>query len=141
MINSKYAPISGDQFGAKDLNAALQGSRFTAAPGVETVNDYFIADDHLVDGAVLIALSSSLGDTVSCQVVDVNNVLGYGAGVVLGQYVTSWYMNPQASVQLNFKSSYPAKIYGGLFLRLKYNSVGNTPVEIIVNYILHKVLW
>lgn len=141
MLGSKYAPTAADQYGSKDLNTSLQGVRFTAAPGVETVNDHLIADDHLVDGATLIALSAALGDTITCQVVDKDNNFGYGAGFVLGQYVTNWYMNPAESIQLNFKSSYPAKIYGGLYLRLKYLSVGNTAVEVIVNYTLHKVLW
>lgn len=141
MIGSKYAPISADQYGSKDINTSLKGHRFTAAAGAQTLDDYLLADDHLVDGAVLIAIDPALGDTLSCQVVDKDNMFGFGAGFVLGQYVTDWYMNPRESVQLNFKSSYPAKVFGGLYLRLIYTSVGEAPVEVIVNYHLHKVLW
>lgn len=141
MLGSKYAPTGADQYGSKDLNTSLQGCLFTASPGVETLHDYLISDDHLVDGAVLIAIGAALGDYITCQVVDKDNVIGYGAGVVLGQYVTNWYMNPAVSVQLNFKSSYPAKIFGGLYLRIKYHSVGASNVEVIINYILHKILW
>ena len=141
MLGSKYAPINKDQYGSKDINADLRGNRFTATAGESTTNDFLISDDTLVDGAILIAIGSALGDNITCQVVDKDNVLGLGAGAVLGQYVTDWFMNPQASVQLDFVSPYPAKLYGGLYLRLIYVSVGLTNVEVIVNYKLHKVLW
>lgn len=141
MLGSKYAPTSINEYGAKDINTSLQGVNFTAAAGIETINDFLIADDHLIDGAILTAIGSSLGDFVTCQVIDKNNVIGYGLNVVLGQYVTNWYMNPSLSRQIDFNSNYPAKIFGGLFLRIKYQSVGMAPVPITCNYFLHKILW
>lgn len=141
MNGSKFAPISITQYGAKDLNASLQGTKFTAILGTETIHDYLVSDDYLIDGAIIIAISATIGDKVTCQVIDKDNVMGYGANVVLGQYVTNWYMNPNESIQMDFKSDYPAKIFAGLYLRIKYTSVGATNVEVITNFKLHKVLW
>ena len=140
-IGTKYAPAKKADYGSKDLNASLMGTKFTASAGVETTHDFLIAEDHLIDGAQLVVITGILGDKVKCQVVDKDNVLGYGENVVLGEYVKDWYINPSESKQLEYESNYPAKIYGGLYLRTIYTSTGENSVEVIVNYLLHKILW
>lgn len=137
---TKYAPINVSEYGSKDLNAALRGDLFQAAAGQETTRDFLISDDSLIDGAIVHVLNSALGDKLKCQVVDKNNIFGYGANTVLGQYVTDWYINPSKTEQLDFTCPYPAKIYSGLYLRVVYSSTGASPVDVIVNYKLHKVL-
>lgn len=139
--NTKYAPTKICEYSSKDLNAALQGTKFTALANQNTIHDILISEDHLIDGAQLVAIGSASGDKIKCQVVDKDNIFGYGSGVVLGEYVKDWYMNPMTTKQLEYQSNYPAKIYGGLYLRTIYTSVGENSVEIIVNYMLHKVLW
>lgn len=139
--NTKYAPTHYDQYSSKDLNANFKGTKFTANAGQTTNNDLLISDDMLIDGGMLVALNSTLGDKVNLQVIDKDNILGYGANTVLGQYMTDWYMNPDASTQINFQNTYPAKLYAGLYLRVVYISVGQTDIDVIVNYRLHKVLW
>jgi hypothetical protein len=141
MNNSQYAPTSSSQYSSKDLNANFKGNLFSATAGNVTNNDMLISDDHLIDGATLICINAAIGDKMTMQVVDKDNVMGYGANVVLGQYVTDWYVNPNESKQLDFQSAYPAKIYTGLYLRLIYTSTGSTNVDVIVNYRLHKILW
>jgi hypothetical protein len=141
MIGSKCSPSNFKEYSAKDLNTQLYGTKFVATAGTTTNNDFYITDDCLIDGAVFVTINSALGDYIDCQVVDVDNILGYGAGTVLGQYVYNWYVNPNETFQFNYESKYPAKIFGGLYLRFSYVSVGTTNVDIIVNYTLHKVLW
>lgn len=138
---TNYAPIKVSDFSSKDLNLVLQGTMFTALPGQATTHDFLITQDSLIMGAFVIVLDAALGDKIKCEVVDVNNVLGYGPGVVLGQYAVDWYMNPRSAEQLNFSAPYPAKLVTGLYLRVVYASVGITSVPVIVNYNLHKILW
>lgn len=140
-IGTKYAPSKKLDYGSKDLNAALTGTKFTATAGQETIHDFLIAEDHLIDGALLVVINGALGDKVKCQVIDKDNILGYGQNIVLGEYVKDWYINPSASKQLEYESSYPAKIYGGLYLRTIYTSQGTESPEVIINYLLHKILW
>jgi hypothetical protein len=140
-IGTKFAPSNSLEYGSKSLNADMRGVLFTATAGTSTSNDLLVSNDSLIDGAILIVIGASLGDTLTAQVVDVDNMLGYGAGTVLGQYLTSWYMNPNESFQLEFTSPYPAKLFGGLYLRMTYTSVGSSDVSVIINYKLHKVLW
>lgn len=136
-----YAPTSAREYSSKDLSSAFRGALFQADPGRDTENDFKIMEDSLVDGALVIAIGSALGDKIKCQVVDVDGIMGMGAGAVLGQYVSDWYMNPSKTEQLDFTSAYPAKIFKGLYLRVCYTSVGESPVNVIINYKLHKVMW
>lgn len=142
MQNSKYAPLSRNEYSKNDLNANFKGCKFTATKNSTTSYDMLISDDHLADGASVFVLNAAIGDKLTLQVIDIDNVLGYGANVVLGQYVTDWYINPSASSQGEFTSMYPAKILAGLYLRKIYTSVGTeTDPTVVINYKLHKVLW
>jgi hypothetical protein len=141
MNNSKYAPTSNREYGSKDLNTNLKGVLFTATAGQTTTNDLQITDDHLIDGAIIITNGAALGDKLSCQVIDKDNIMGYGANTVLGQYATDWYIDPESTRQLNYESIYPAKLFAGLYLRIVYTSVGGSDVNVIANYRLHKILW
>jgi hypothetical protein len=141
MQGSKYAPGNSSEYSAKDLNADFKGMKFTASAGTTTTNDLQINDDVLVDGAVFHAIAGEFGDKAKFQIIDKDNVMGFGANVVLAQFVTDWYINPDISTQLNERSPYPAKIYSGLYVRVVYDSVGSTDVKCILNLRLHKVLW
>lgn len=142
MQNSKYAPASFQEYSAKDLNTNLRGCHFNCAPNQTTINDYVITDDCLLDGANLHTINANLGDKITAQVIDKDNIFGYGHNVVLGQYVTDWFINPMRTEQLDYTSRYPAKIFAGLYLRIIYTSTSNSvPVDVIVNYKLHKILW
>ncbi len=139
--NTQFAPTNTDQYSAKDLNASHKGTKFTAIAGQATSHDLAITDDVLIDGGVLVVLNGVIGDKITFQVVDIDNIKGYGANTVLGQYKTDWYINPQESVQLDFTSRYPAKVFAGLYLRVVYTSTGSNNLDVIVNYKLQKVLW
>lgn len=145
MLGSRYAPHNFLAYGSKDINANHKGIKFEITAPVEdseSEHDLLIADDHLIDGAKLVVIGGSFGDRLDFQVVDIDNVMGLGANTVLGQYITDWYVNPETSEQMNFESRYPAKIFGGLYMRIRYKAVaGGTTRKVICNYKLHKVLW
>lgn len=142
MINSKYAPINSSEYGAKDLNSNFQGTFFTAVNSTTTQHDYLVTDDHIIDGSEISVIGDpALGDYLIAQVVDKDNVLGYGVNVTLNTFIPKWYVVPGIIKQINSESKYPAKIYSGLYLRIKYVSVGLVNVDVVVNLKLHKVLW
>lgn len=143
MQGSKATPKNRKDYSSADLNVNLIGTKFESSLSGTTVHDIKINDDMIIDGAVIIVIGSALGDKITCQVVDKDNVMGYGVNVILGQYVTDWYLNPSATFQLNYESEYPAKIYAGLYLRTVYSAIGTGSIaaNIIVNYKLHKILW
>lgn len=142
MQGSKYAPMNFDEYGTKDINAHFQGTFFTASNSATTEHDFLVTDDHIIDGAEISVIGAPVvGDYLIAQVVDKDNVMGYGAGVMLNEFVPKWYIAPGIVKQLNHESKYPAKIYHGLYLRIKYVSVGSVDVSVIVNFKLHKVLW
>lgn len=141
MNNSQFNPNSQAQYSKSDLNADFKGLKFAATAGATTSGDLLLSHDYLIDGAIFFAKGAAMGDYVNFKIIDKDNVMGYGANTVLGQYVTTWYINPDSTFQADMKSIYPAKIFSGLYLRMDYISTGGTNVDVIINYKLHKVLW
>jgi hypothetical protein len=142
MLGSKYAPNQKSQYSAKDMNTNFQGKRFEPVAGEASNHDFLVTDDMILDGARVYVNGASDGDYIGAQVVDVDNILGYGAGFVLQTFVDKWFLSPAVTLQFDHNSDYPAKIYGGLYIRIIYHSVGETaPAAMLVNFKLHKVLW
>ena len=115
------------------------GLKWTAIAGTTTDCDYEVAAERDLDAVDLILENHSADDTLTFQVVDVNNVLGYGPGVVLNEFATNWRIDPTKRDQGEpFTAGYRATILAGLFLRIKYASTGTTDVILRVNYSLHE---
>lgn len=140
MQGSKTKLYQISQFSSDLLNVNNKGITGIASAGTVTNIDLKLDDDNFITGGVLRTNTSTFGDHATFQVIDLDNVMGYGAGVILGQYCTDWYMRSDVQEQLNENTPYPAKIYAGLYLRLKYTSVGTTDVQVSVMYRLHKIL-
>ena len=104
-----------------------EGMRFRGASFIDTVTanttksiDYLISQDRYVNGGKLIISNMGNDDKISFQVVDKDNVLGYGANVVLDEFIKDFYLPLNES--LNVQLDYPAKIITGLYLRLIYTN-------------------
>lgn len=158
MINSKYAPSAQSQYSSKDLNAAFIGKSFIATKNAQTLCEHKVIDDSIVDGGRIITTNTVAGDNLTCQIVDKEYVyagilyppnyngtewsVAQPNGVVLNEFITNWYLTPAANLQWDFTINYPAKIYGGLYVRVIYTSVGTeNDVNLYINYKLHKILW
>lgn len=138
--NTTYNPPNVDAFVKTALNYDAVGVSGTAAAGTSTNIDYAVTNDMLLTGAQVLTNTASFGDSITFQLVDINNVLGYGANLVLNQFVTNWQLRTDSQEQINLHVNYPAKIATGLYLRLIYNSTGSSNVAVAINYSLHKVL-
>lgn len=112
-------------------------------PANATTNlDFAIGnEDRYIQGIHLLLKNHAFGDTANLQVVDVDNVLGGGAGLVLKQFATNWSVNDQVQEQGANVFGYVAKIFAGLYIRIVYTSVAgflSPAVQIKLNCLLHK---
>jgi hypothetical protein len=100
-----------------------------------------MTDDCFLTGGILRTNNAVFGDYCDMQVIDKDNVLGYGANVVLNQFVTKWYMRSDAQEQFEKSLPYPSKLLSGLYLRIVYHSIGSVDVDVAMNYELHRALY
>lgn len=91
----------------------------------------------LYKGSINVNSPAVRGDWVEVQVIDIDNVLGYGAGLVLGWVIRKWILsggaenheiNPPKYDYLSSKRKIPA----GLYLRVIYHGTGEP--NVIANY-------
>lgn len=114
-----------------------KGVAFTATAGTTTDCDYKLTEARLIDGTQIIVKDHAFGDHVAFQVVDVDNLLGYGAGTVLDSFGTEWYLCSDKQDQGLIRMPYSAELVAGLYIRLKYTSVGATNVSVKLNLFVH----
>jgi hypothetical protein len=136
--NTLFTPSSINEFVNVGVHFDGLYATGTVTAGQTSNIDLKMNDDMLLTGGLLLAKGGVFGDTVAAQVVDVDNILGLGAGAVLNQFV-SWIL-PDSPVSMQLEVPYPSKIIAGLYLRLAYTSIGATNVQVGVNYMTHKVL-
>ena len=117
-----------------------KGLAFTATAGTITAYDYKITEARLISGTRIMAKNQAWGDNVKFQVVDVDNILGYGAGLVLDEFATDWYLVTDQEDQGATILPYSAEVVANLYIRLIYNSVGATDVNVHCNLFAHKYM-
>lgn len=138
-----YRPTRNEDLDSTSVNFAGKGVT-TTVPGNATTNvDTLISDDAILTGMIFWVNGFTAGDTVTFQVVDKDNVLGFGAGVVLNEFVTAWSVPPSGTIE--HSPGYPAKIITGLYMRVKYTATGGGGIfgggtQVGVNYELHKIV-
>jgi len=87
-------------------------------------------------GGKLITKNAVHGDYAVFLIVDVDNILGYGAGFIAKEYIKKVFIDPDRTME--FKSFSPGEIPIGLYLRCKYTSIGTeNDVKAYINYELH----
>jgi hypothetical protein len=134
-----YAPIRVGDFEATKLQYNPMGVRGTISLNSTSNVDLYFTDDCMLTGMWVITSNTTLGDYIRIQVIDTDNIMGYGAGVMIKQFGGNVYLPPITDQQ--FDIIYPAKVLAGMSLRIAYTSTSIvlTP-DFIVNYKLHKVL-
>lgn len=86
-------------------------------------------------GGALYANTPDFGDYVKFQVVDVDNIIGYGAGLVLNEYIVKAYLNNNGTFEDYDEAG--AYIPVGLYLRCLYKSEKSTgTTQVKINYLL-----
>lgn len=140
MLGSTYNPKNVWDFDKTKIQTNHQSATGTITSGQTGNIDLALADDHLLTGIQIICSNHSFGDKITLQVVDVSGTY-YPAGTVLAQFATNITVRSDVQEVIHETSNYPAKILGGLTLRVIYASNGTlTPINIAVNYKLHMLL-
>lgn len=98
-------------------------------------------DGFYLNGGEYWTIGSVAGDTLQVDVVDHDNVLGFGVDTVLisPSYLTSWNILSSNNVKNLFQVVYAAKPPSGVYLRFRYTANGtDADVNFYCNLFLHK---
>lgn len=112
-----------------------KGFKFTVPAGSTLDHDIPIPEERMIDGSMIWLGSNAFDCTVTLQVVDVAGII-YPAGTVLDEFASDWQLHP--STQNIKKPGYPAKIVGGLFIRIKTNNPSASELKVYGNLDLHE---
>lgn len=118
------------------------GFRFRGVSFKDTIDanttkdvDYKIEQERWINGGLAIVDNIGDNDVATFQIVDKDNIFGFGAGVVLDEFITNYYI-PQDG-KLEVKLDYPARIKAGLYIRMKYTSTHSQGCTLKCNLYLH----
>lgn len=115
----------------------FRGDSFSGSVAASTTTDidFEISQERYINGGRLLIDNIGSNDKMTFQVVDKNNVMGYGANLVLDQFIKDYFVPTTGNLEVRL--DYPAKIYAGLFLRLKYTSTHESGCSVKCNLYLH----
>jgi hypothetical protein len=137
-------PTSGKPYMSSSPFSVSDGMRFRgkgvsglAAAGTITNIDYKLTEERYLNGCEMILKDHAFGDSCNFEVVDVDNILGYGAGTVIDRFAEDWFF-ASTEDQGQFIIDYPAKILANLYIRIAFTSTGASPVKVRCNFFLHK---
>lgn len=106
----------------------------TAVKNSTTDIDYKMPENYVIYGAEMLYCHATRGDYVSLQVVDKDNILGYGAGLVLHEWIVKWYVDPTRKTW-SVTSDFGGTILKDLYIRVKYTSVDTeTDTDVKLNF-------
>ncbi len=106
--------------------------------------DYLFSEERYFVGVSGYVANSKLGDSIDAQIIDKDNVLGFGANFVVETFVSGWFITPNSSgndtIANQILASFKKKVPAGLYLRIKYYSVGilTTQPTLTANLLLYK---
>ena len=131
--NTTYNPQNSGVFEKSKLNKDAVGQSAMVTAGTTQDIDVLISDDSLVMDSVLLIDGAVRGDKWTMQVVHPI------AGVVF-QPITDWLIDWTVAKQPLPRANFPAKLFTGLTLRIKYTSIGENDVWVGLNLDKDKVL-
>lgn len=147
-FETNYKPTANKKIGiALDpLNSPVvsfkgDGAYGSPTKGTTTNIDFQLTTDRYLNGANFYVQNSTMGDYVAFQVVDVDNLLGYGAGLVLSTWVIKWYVPPNTWCMITSPTA--GLVNTGFYLRVVYNSVAGVldpQANLFINYHLNMKL-
>lgn len=94
---------------------------FSAGPGTTTTNDFKLLTPTRFKGGEMFVNNLTLGDFGQIQIIDKDNVLGFGANFVLSDWIPKWFVFPGVTNTMEsqeLSTVVPANVY----LRTKYTN-------------------
>jgi len=136
LANTDNLLFRGQGIKGTALKATMDGE--TLVPTVTDL-DWVVPEDRLINGTRVMLQNQHFNDFAQLMIYDLDNVLGFGAGVLLNQFAMDWNFVSDQEDQGLFILPYPARLFAGLYVRFRYTAHGTSEdVGIKINYILHK---
>lgn len=108
------------------------GQAYTCAPGT-TTHEFAPGVSVRLQGGYYWCKGPNLGDRIDFLIVDVDNVLGMGAGLVVSEYVKEMPVTPWDH-QGELIAPTAGEIPAGLYLRVVYTNTGTEDVNFGITY-------
>jgi len=112
----------------------IHGSEFTAAADTVTKDQMKFTQDIEIVGATMSCAGSHNGDVINMKVIDIDNVLGYGAGVVLAQFAIDVPGELMEGKLVEAISTSSSTIPAGVYCSMEYTNT-HASEEVDVHYI------
>lgn len=114
------------------------GMKFSAEASSETTHDLLFDKAYAMKGGMFYSTNGDISDSIKVSLVDKDNVLGAGAGVVINEQIPKWYVIPGTTMHIDdIAVSYlPA---AGLYLRVTYNNTQQSSVDAVLNMIVYEL--
>lgn len=119
------------------FDVALQNGEFTFDFKIKANDETTDVEAFLYKGLLDIGAGAARGDTIEISVVDIDNILGFGAGATVGYVLRRKYLSGGAQIhhlnppRYDFLTS-KRKIPAGLYVRITYKGTGQP--NIIADY-------
>lgn len=133
---NKFLTIKSQPFSEASgfrLRGASMGGTVSANTTVDI--DYKIVQERYINGGRLIVDNIGPNDSATFQVIDKDNVLGFGANTVLDEFITEFAIPYQGTLEV--KQDYPARLPAGVYIRIKYTSTHASGANVRCNLFLH----
>lgn len=131
-----YSTVVSD-FSADQVSVRIEGIGGQATTSGITNLDFKFPETRLINAGTLLVRNGENGDKISLQVVDKDNVLGYGAGAILNTFAKDMYINPESTHQVQYEIPYIARVYNWMYIRIAYTAVNATTKDVYLNIISH----
>jgi hypothetical protein len=111
------------------------GFNFDAAASSTTTFDFHSPEERAIDGSEIWLGTRVFGCTADFEVIDKDGVMS-PAGSILGKFAYGWNIHPDT--ENSKRPGYPAKIYAGLYIRIKLYNPSASAVKVYGNLTLHE---
>lgn len=105
----------------------------------QTVNHYLVITSVCAfNGVAVILRNHAFGDSMTLRIESDGTVPAYGAeGTILNTFGSDWCVDYERAAQTPIVLPYKGTLTPGMRINLRYASMGNTNVDVLVNYFLH----
>ena len=116
----------------------FRGVSFSTTADANTTHtfDYELTEERWINGGRLLIDNIGEDDQVTFEVVDKDNIFGFGINTVLDRFIDEFFIPQDGNLEVAL--SYPARLIQGLYLRMKYTSTHASGCKIKCNLYLHK---
>lgn len=136
------AMVTAATYSQFEEDAAFKGILLPADPGQTSINDLQVTTQIFIEGGYFWSVGGNLGDYCEVSVVDKDDVLGLfevfgvppGGVIELDKFVETMYLKPGGMNFSLVQTSDIAPVYVGLYIRTKYENVGDQEGTVSVLY-------